>query len=313
MDYLGKGLPLMFGRLAHFRSDNQHQIIASEVRLSIERLFYITKLAIEADDLKLSHRCFALAHVLLHHGNHQIRLFTKLSFINTFGHFLTESDQKRQRLRFFVPADFYSLFLNPKITDTQRTVSKPEPEKATEDPIVYRLATEADLIYTEQICQEMHDSAIARGCGISKREPSQLIDKIMEGKAVIAINGDNQWVGFSYIEVYENGQYVSNSGLIVSPAYRKRGVAWEIKQRIFDLSRTIYPNAKIFSITTGSAVMKMNSKLGFEPVSYAEITKDSRFWEGCKSCVNHATLISKNCKNCFCTAMLFEPGQNNEG
>ncbi|MBE9462280.1 GNAT family N-acetyltransferase [Dyadobacter sp. UP-52] len=170
-----------------------------------------------------------------------------------------------------------------------------------------RLATCEDAVYAKQITDEMESSALSRGCGISKRSPSSIIKKMKEGKAVIALTSKNEWVGFSYIEVWQNREFVSNSGLIVSPAYRKCGIAKAIKEKIFDLSRQRFPNAKVFSITTGLAVMKMNAKLGFETVTFNEITKEKKFWEGCKSCVNYQTLKSKDCKNCFCTAMLFTP------
>jgi hypothetical protein len=172
-----------------------------------------------------------------------------------------------------------------------------------------RLATKEDYIFARQITDEMHSSAINRGCGISKRSSLSIIRKMVEGKAIIAVTSKNEWIGFSYIETYENNQFVSNSGLIVSPAYRQCGVAKAIKQRIFELSRNLYPEAKIFSITTGAAVMKMNTRLGFEPVTYGEITKEKKFWHGCKSCVNYQTLLGKDCKNCFCTAMLYTPDQ----
>lgn len=310
MDYLGKGAPLMFGRVAHFQSVNHHQSISSDLRSSIERLFYVTKLAVDARDQKLTRKCFVLANALLHHGSQQIRLLTQVCFVNAFRQTLSGGDQDEANLRRFVPSDFYNLFVNGKPNlDQQSTAGS---EAVYQEEIVYRLASEEDHVYAEAICRQMHDSAIARRCGISKREPAELIEKMKNGKAIIAINSRSEWVGFSYIEVYENGGYVSNSGLIVSPEYRKHGVAWEIKQRIFDLSRTLYPTAKIFSITSGGAVMKMNSKFGFEPVPYAEITNDPKFWEGCKSCVNHAALLSKNCQNCFCTAMLFCPNTKSE-
>lgn len=182
------------------------------------------------------------------------------------------------------------------------------PETAPE-AVTVRPATNEDAIFARTITDEMCKSALARGCGISRRNPSDIEAKMREGKAIIAVTASNEWVGFSYIETYENSAYVSNSGLIVAPAYRNCGVAKTIKQRVFDLSRKLYPNAKVFSITTGAAVMKMNSRLGFEPVTYGEITSEMRFWEGCKTCVNYQTLLGKNFKNCFCTAMLFNPDE----
>jgi len=133
-----------------------------------------------------------------------------------------------------------------------------------------------------------------------------------EGKAVIAHTVDGTWVGFCYIEAWGHDKFVANSGLIVAPAFRKSGVAKQIKKRVFDLSREKYPEAKIFGLTTGLAVMKINSELGYEPVTYSELTDDEQFWAGCKSCVNYDTLMSKDRKNCFCTAMLYDPADHYE-
>lgn len=164
-------------------------------------------------------------------------------------------------------------------------------------------------IYSLQICEEMESSAKIRGTGIAKRSPEYLTKKMEEGKAVIALTKDGTWVGFCYIETWE-GDYVANSGLIVSPDFRKTGVAKGIKQKIFELSRRKYPNAKIFGLTTGLAVMKINSDLGYEPVTYSELTQDESFWAGCRSCVNFDILTAKERKNCLCTAMLYDPQEH---
>ena len=163
--------------------------------------------------------------------------------------------------------------------------------------------------FAETICGEMESSAKARGTGIAKRTPDYITQKMLEGKAVVAITRAGEWAGFCYIESWEHGKYVANSGLIVSPALRKSGLAKLIKQKIFDLSRTKYPEAKIFGLTTGLAVMKINSDLGYEPVTYSELTQDDEFWKGCKSCVNYDILVSKDRKNCLCTAMLYDAEQ----
>ena len=178
--------------------------------------------------------------------------------------------------------------------------------------IVIRVATVADKIYAKTITDEMEASAAARGTGIAKRNPDYIEKKIDEGKAVIALTGLNEWVGFCYIETWGHGEYVANSGLIVAPAFRKSGVAKSIKQHIFSLSRKKYHEAKIFGLTTGLAVMKINSDLGYEPVTYSELTQDEAFWAGCKSCVNYEILMSKDRKNCMCTAMLYDPKDHYE-
>lgn len=177
--------------------------------------------------------------------------------------------------------------------------------------IIIRVAVPDDKIYARTITDEMESSAKARGTGIAKRSPEYVAQKIEEGKAVIAVTNEGTWVGFCYIETWE-GEYVANSGLIVSPEFRKSGVAKAIKQRIFQLSREKYPEAKIFGLTTGLAVMKINSDLGYEPVTYSELTQDDKFWEGCKSCVNYDILMSKDRKNCLCTAMLYDPKDHYE-
>jgi len=169
------------------------------------------------------------------------------------------------------------------------------------------VASSSDVPYATAITQEMESSAKARGTGIAKRSPEYVAKKMEEGKAVIALLPDGTWVGFCYIEAWGHNSFVANSGLIVAQSFRKTGVAKKIKQTIFTLSRKKYPEAKIFGLTTGLAVMKINSDLGYEPVTYGELTDDEEFWAGCKSCVNYDILVSKERKNCMCTAMLYDP------
>lgn len=174
------------------------------------------------------------------------------------------------------------------------------------------VSSEKHLVYVEEIRNEMEDSAKKRGTGIAKRSSEYLGKKILEGNSIIAIDENGIWAGFCYIETWTNGEYVANSGLIVSPQFRNVGLATQIKERIFDLSREKYPNAKIFGLTTGLAVMKINSNLGYKPVIYSELTQDEQFWNGCKNCVNYEILMMKERKNCLCTAMLFVPENLNQ-
>lgn len=174
------------------------------------------------------------------------------------------------------------------------------------------VANESHLDFAQIICDEMAASAAARGTGIAKRSPDYIKDKMREGKAVIAFNNDGIWAGFCYIETWSHGEYVANSGLIVAPAFRKGGLARSIKKKIFELSRQKFPEAKLFGLTTGLAVMKINSELGYEPVTYSELTQDEAFWAGCKSCVNYEILMSKDRKNCLCTGMLYDPKDHYE-
>ncbi len=176
------------------------------------------------------------------------------------------------------------------------------------------VASEKHVDFAEQITTEMAESAKARGTGIAQRSPEYVANKMLEGKAIIAFHHDGTWAGFCYIETWSHGDFVANSGLIVNPEFRKAGLAKAIKHKVFELSRQKYPEAKIFGLTTGLAVMKINSELGYEPVTYSELTQDEEFWKGCRSCVNYDILMSKDRKNCMCTAMLYDPAdkQKNE-
>ena len=173
-------------------------------------------------------------------------------------------------------------------------------------------ATEQHINCAEQICHEMAESAKARGTGIAKRTPDYIVDKMLEGKAIIAMHVDGTWAGFCYIETWSHGTFLANSGLIVNPLYRNQGLAKMIKKTVFELSRLKYPKAKIFGLTTGLPVMKINSELGYEPVTYSMLTQDEDFWKGCKSCVNYDILMMKERKNCMCTAMLYDPADHYE-
>ena len=163
------------------------------------------------------------------------------------------------------------------------------------------------LALAEEICFEMEESAKARGTGIAKRNPEYIRKKMVEGKAVIATERNGSFVGFCYIETWGHDKYVANSGLIVHPDHRKSGIASKIKEVVFKLSRQKYPDAKIFGITTSLAVMKINSDLGYKPVTFSELTDDEEFWKGCSSCINYDVLTRTNRKMCLCTGMLFDP------
>lgn len=177
----------------------------------------------------------------------------------------------------------------------------------TIDDFLVVVATEEHTAFAEIICNEMAESAKARGTGIAKRSPEYVASKMREGKAVVAFHRDGTWAGFSYIESWGHGNYVANSGLIINPQFRKLGLAKAIKTKTFYLSLEKFKGAKLFGLTTGLAVMKINSEIGYRPVTYSELTDDVQFWKGCESCVNYSILQSKEHKNCLCTAMLFDP------
>lgn len=169
------------------------------------------------------------------------------------------------------------------------------------------VADECHAVYADAICDEMFISARERGTGIARRTPEYIIDKMKAGKAVIAIAEDGSFAGFSYIETWGGKKYVANSGLIVAHAFRGIGLAMRIKTRIFQLSQELFPDAKIFSITTGAAVMKMNHELGFRPVPFSALTDDPEFWKGCQGCRNYPILESNGFRMCLCTGLLYDP------
>jgi len=153
----------------------------------------------------------------------------------------------------------------------------------------------------------MEESAKKRGTGIAKRKPEYIVQKMLEGKAIIATTRSGQLAGFCYIEVWQGKDYVANSGLIVAEAFRNAGLAKKIKQKAFELTRKKYPDAKMFGITTSLAVMKINSELGYKPVTFSELTQDESFWNGCQSCVNYDILTRTGRRNCLCTGMMYDP------
>ncbi|MDA3892764.1 MAG: GNAT family N-acetyltransferase [Salinivirgaceae bacterium] len=160
-------------------------------------------------------------------------------------------------------------------------------------------------VYAEDICTMIVEAAKLRGTGIAKRTPEYIKAKISDGKAVIALDGENV-VGFCYIETWEHGKFVANSGLIVHPDYRGHKLAVRIKKKILDLSNLLYPNAKVFGITTSNAVLNINFKLGYKPVTFSELTTDPSFWKGCQGCVNYDILQRTDQKMCLCTGMVYE-------
>lgn len=170
------------------------------------------------------------------------------------------------------------------------------------------IANESHIKYAAIISETISESAKIRGTGIAKRTPEYISQRLVNGNAVIALDGDN-FAGFCYIEVWGHQKFVANSGLIVHPDYRNQGLAKKIKKAIFELSRKKFPEAKIFGITTGLAVMKMNYELGYKPVTFSELTDDPEFWKGCQTCKNFDILTRTERKMCLCTGMLYDPAE----
>ena len=174
------------------------------------------------------------------------------------------------------------------------------------DKIEVVVADESHEKYVDTILETISEAAKVRGTGIAKRTHEYLLNKMREAKAVIALDGD-KFAGFSYIETWQDKKYVTTSGLIVHPDYRGRGLAKRIKDMTFTLARIRWPHAKIFSLTSGAAVMAMNTQLGYKPVTFADLTQDEAFWKGCEGCVNVDILHRTGRKYCICTGMLYDP------
>ncbi|MFW5852184.1 MAG: GNAT family N-acetyltransferase [Bacteroidota bacterium] len=164
--------------------------------------------------------------------------------------------------------------------------------------------------YSQDISDLIYEASQDKGAGLAQRSPNYILNKIREGKSVIALV-QNELAGFCYIETWQHNKFVANSGLIVSSKFRGMGIAKKIKEEAFKLSRDLYPDAKLFGLTTSEAVMKINSDLGYRPVSYLKLTEDDAFWKGCETCVNYDILQRMNRKICLCTGMVYNPSEKN--
>ncbi|WP_347838791.1 GNAT family N-acetyltransferase [uncultured Draconibacterium sp.] len=169
------------------------------------------------------------------------------------------------------------------------------------------IADENHLKFIDDINDAIDSASKQRGTGIARRTFEYLADKMKQGKAIIALEEGEMFAGFCYIETWQEKGFVANSGLIVAENYRGIGLAKAIKKKAFELSRRKYPNSKIFGLTTGLAVMKINHELGYRPVTFSELTLDDQFWKGCQGCINHDILERTGRTKCLCTGMLYDP------
>ncbi len=169
------------------------------------------------------------------------------------------------------------------------------------------IASETHLNFVPEVEKALLKASKQKGTGIAVRDSAYLTQKIQEGKAVIAYSDEGKWAGFCYIESWGHNKYVANSGLIVSSQFRGVGLASEIKKRALDLSAVLFPGAKLFGLTTSLAVMKINSGLGYNPVTFSELTDDNQFWKGCETCPYYDILVRTKRDDCLCTAMIMDP------
>ena len=172
------------------------------------------------------------------------------------------------------------------------------------------IASEEHLKYVSEIEKAILQASLQKGTGIAVRDIAYLTQKIQEGKAVIAYSDGDQWAGFCYIESWGHNKFVANSGLIVSSDFRGMGLANEIKKRALELSAALFPGAKLFGLTTSLAVMKINSGLGYNPVTFSELTDDDQFWKGCETCPYYDILVRTKRDDCLCTAMIMDPASD---
>lgn len=187
-------------------------------------------------------------------------------------------------------------------------IFKKKEDIQTKPEIQIMVAGEQHLRFVDEINDTIEKASLERGTGIARRTHEYIASKISEGKAIIAIDSDSdRFAGFCYIETWNEARYVANSGLIVHWDYRGHGLARSIKLMAFELSRKKFPEAKLFGLTTGLAVMKINSELGYRPVTFSELTDDEQFWKGCQSCVNYDILLRMNKTKCLCTGMIYDP------
>ena len=173
-----------------------------------------------------------------------------------------------------------------------------------------QVAKRIHVKYASIISETISSSAQVRGTGIARRTPEYIQKKIESGDAIIALDGET-FAGFCYIEAWGHEKYVAHSGLIVAPVYRGIRLAKKIKTQIFAYTKEKYPNAKIFGITTGLQVMKINYDLGYKPVTFSQLTDDPSFWKGCQTCKNYDVLTRTNQTMCLCTGMLYDPAVKN--
>jgi hypothetical protein len=178
---------------------------------------------------------------------------------------------------------------------------------ADAESFVIRLATEADAKHLPRIADLLDEGAISRGIGRGRRPDSLMLQKIRENRSIMAFNPEGDVVGFCYIDTWNNDSFVVHNALIVAPKYRDKNLGWLIKEFAFKITRSRWPDAKIFGLTTTQAVMHINSKLGYEPVVYAALPQDERFWNGHSNCIYYDVLQRSGGRFCLCTAMLYDP------
>jgi len=171
---------------------------------------------------------------------------------------------------------------------------------------IIEIASEKHSIYEEDICKAREETAKYYGIGISKKKSDFVKSKLSDGNAIIATDEDGNFAGFQYIKPWEQERFVFNSRLFLNPKYRETDLAQQIHKKIFELSRTKYPNAKVFVVTALIEEIKTNLAAGFKPTAFSELIDDKEWWNGCQECANYDVLTRNNRQRCLCTGMLYD-------
>jgi len=162
------------------------------------------------------------------------------------------------------------------------------------------------ISFSKEIENLLKEAAAEKSRGLNIKNSDYIEKKILSGDAIIATK-DGELAGFCYLRRRKNTDYVSVSGIVIMPKYRKIGLSKLIINEAFELARTKYPEAKIFCLTTSPTFMRVSSELGYKPISYSKLSTSQEFWNACSDCLNYSTLKSNNNSRCLCSAMLFDP------
>jgi len=175
-----------------------------------------------------------------------------------------------------------------------------------DEEIVVRTALESDVGYADVASELIAQAAV--DYDVAQRSPELLREKILHGRAVLALAGD-ELVGFGFWSPWQGGRFVSHSGLVVRPDKRGLMLGKRPKSELLASSRRHFPQAILMSLTSSSAVQAMNTSLGFERVRLDQLTADPEFWRGCESCRNYAELLAHR-DHCRCDGMILPPDES---
>lgn len=173
------------------------------------------------------------------------------------------------------------------------------------DEVVVRPATASDA-HLAAAASELIRGA-ARDNDIALRSVEWLRQKIEHERAVVALRA-GELVGFGYWSEWEDGRFLSHSGLVVRADLRGQGLGRELKAILVAESRRAFPHATLMSLTTSPQVKALNQSFGFRVVPLERLTKDEAFWKGCQTCRNYAQVRERG-ERCCCEGMILEPGE----